>query len=195
MDAAPIALPSSLRSATGSQRPPRSRRRGESPRAGSLVRSRRRRAQPGRDRQARALRSEHAASASARLMNRPRSNGLLEAAGSIRASSRDGRHLDAASRLQTSLADDRRPLLHGSPARFIRCRGPLTLAQLRPGGEILDTASPALADSGQPSASPTTAARRLDALVGSELGGALQDRSSPSARSVCRAVKAERGPG
>src|SRR4051794_27059060 len=86
--------------------------------------------------------------------------------------------LDAASRLQTSLAEDRRPLLHGlarelHPLPAIRT----TLARsFDPTGELLDTASPRL---GGLRAAVRVAydrlRRRLDALVGSELGGALQD--------------------
>ena len=86
--------------------------------------------------------------------------------------------LDAASRLQTSLADDRRPLLHGlareiHPLPAVRS----TLARsFDPTGEILDTASPRL---GGLRAAVRVAydrlRRRLDALVGSELGSALQD--------------------
>ncbi|HEU4571081.1 MAG TPA: hypothetical protein VFR93_00210, partial [Candidatus Limnocylindrales bacterium] len=86
--------------------------------------------------------------------------------------------LDAASRLQTALADDRRPLLHGvareiHPLPAIRS----TLARsFDPTGELLDTASPRL---GGLRAAVRVAydrlRRRLDALVGSELAGALQD--------------------
>ncbi len=86
--------------------------------------------------------------------------------------------LDAASRLQTALADDRRPLLHAlarelHPLPAIRS----TLARsFDPAGELLDTASPRL---GGLRAAVRVAydrlRRRLDALVGSELGGALQD--------------------
>jgi DNA mismatch repair protein MutS2 len=86
--------------------------------------------------------------------------------------------LDAATRLQASLADDRRPLLHAL-AREIHPLPALrsTLARsFDPVGELLDTASPRLG--------PLRAAvrvaydrlrRRLESLVGSELGGALQD--------------------
>jgi DNA mismatch repair protein MutS2 len=86
--------------------------------------------------------------------------------------------LDAAARLATSLADERRPLLrelgrelHPLPA--VRS----TLARsFDPAGELLDTASPRL---GGLRAAVRVAydrlRRRLDALVGSELGGALQD--------------------
>jgi DNA mismatch repair protein MutS2 len=86
--------------------------------------------------------------------------------------------LDAVSRLATLLADDRRPLLrelgrdlHGLPA--LRS----TLARsFDPVGELLDTASPRL---GGLRAAVRVAydrlRRRLDALVGSELGGALQE--------------------
>jgi DNA mismatch repair protein MutS2 len=86
--------------------------------------------------------------------------------------------LDAAARLQTSLADDRRPLLHGL-AREIHPLPALrsTLARsFDPVGELLDTASPRLG--GLRSAVRVAydrLRRRLDALVGSELGGALQE--------------------
>jgi DNA mismatch repair protein MutS2 len=86
--------------------------------------------------------------------------------------------LDAAGRLQTSLADDRRRLLHDlareiHPLPAVRS----TLARtFDPVGEILDTASPRL---GGLRAAVRVAydrlRRRLDALVGSELGDALQD--------------------
>jgi DNA mismatch repair protein MutS2 len=86
--------------------------------------------------------------------------------------------LDAASRLQTSLADDRRPLLHAL-AREIHSLPAVrsTLARsFDPAGELLDTASPRL---GGLRAAVRVAydrlRRRLDALVGSELGGALQE--------------------
>ena len=86
--------------------------------------------------------------------------------------------LDAAARLQTSLADDRRPLLrdlgrrvHPLPA----LRSTLSRS-FDPVGELLDTASPRL---GPLRASVRVAydrlRRRLDSLVGSELGGALQE--------------------
>ena len=86
--------------------------------------------------------------------------------------------LDATARLATALADERRPLLcdlgrglHSLPA--LRS----TLARsFDPAGEILDTASPRL---GGLRAAVRVAydrlRRRLDALVGSELGGALQE--------------------
>jgi hypothetical protein len=86
--------------------------------------------------------------------------------------------LDATARLSTTLADDRRPLLrelgrelHPLPA--LRS----TLARsFDPVGELLDTASPRL---GGLRAAVRVAydrlRRRLDALVGSELGGALQE--------------------
>jgi DNA mismatch repair protein MutS2 len=86
--------------------------------------------------------------------------------------------LDATARLQTSLADDRRPLLHAlarelHPLPAVRS----TLARsFDPTGEMLDTASPRL---GGLRAAVRVAydrlRRRLDALVGSELGGALQE--------------------
>jgi DNA mismatch repair protein MutS2 len=86
--------------------------------------------------------------------------------------------LDATARLQTVLADDRRPLLHElgrelHPLPAIRS----TLARsFDPTGELLDTASPRLG--GLRSAVRVAydrLRRRLDALVGSELGSALQD--------------------
>jgi DNA mismatch repair protein MutS2 len=86
--------------------------------------------------------------------------------------------LDATARLQTSLADDRRPLLH-EIARELHALPAIrsTLARsFDPAGELLDTASPRL---GGLRAAVRVAydrlRRRLDALVGSELGGALQD--------------------
>jgi DNA mismatch repair protein MutS2 len=86
--------------------------------------------------------------------------------------------LDATARLATLLADDRRPLLrdlarelHALPA--VRA----TLARsFDPVGELLDTASPRLG--GLRSAVRVAydrLRRRLDALVGSELGNALQE--------------------
>jgi DNA mismatch repair protein MutS2 len=86
--------------------------------------------------------------------------------------------LDATARLATSLADERRVLLrdlgrrlHALPA--LRS----TLARsFDPAGELLDTASPRL---GALRAAVRVAydrlRRRLDTLVGSELGGALQE--------------------
>src|SRR4051812_27635795 len=86
--------------------------------------------------------------------------------------------LDATARLATSLADERRPLLrdlarelHGLPA--VRS----TLARtFDPVGELLDTASPRL---GGLRAAVRVAydrlRRRLDSLVGAELGNALQE--------------------
>ncbi|HEX3427445.1 MAG TPA: hypothetical protein VHS36_01460, partial [Candidatus Limnocylindrales bacterium] len=86
--------------------------------------------------------------------------------------------LDAVSRLQTSLADDRRPLLH-ELARDLHSLPAIrsTLARsFDPAGELLDTASPRL---GGLRAAVRVAyerlRRRLESLVGSELGGALQD--------------------
>ena len=86
--------------------------------------------------------------------------------------------LDAVIRLQTALADDRRPLLR-DVARRLHSLPALrsTLARsFDPAGELLDTASPRLG--------PLRSAvrmtydrlrRRLDTLVGSELGSALQE--------------------
>jgi DNA mismatch repair protein MutS2 len=89
-----------------------------------------------------------------------------------------GETLDAAARLATSLADERRPLLRDVGRRL----HPLpalrsTLARsFDPTGELLDTASPRL---GPLRAGVRVAydrlRRRLDTLVGSELGGALQE--------------------
>jgi DNA mismatch repair protein MutS2 len=86
--------------------------------------------------------------------------------------------LDATARLQTSIADDRRPLLHAL-ARELHALPAIrsTLARsFDPTGELLDTASPRL---GGLRAAVRVAydrlRRRLDALVGSELGGALQE--------------------
>src|SRR6188472_3350055 len=86
--------------------------------------------------------------------------------------------LDATSRLATSLADERRPLLRDlgrelHPLPAVRS----TLARsFDPVGELLDTASPRL---GGLRAAVRVAydrlRRRLDALVGAELGNALQE--------------------
>jgi DNA mismatch repair protein MutS2 len=86
--------------------------------------------------------------------------------------------LDAAARLATSLADERRPLLRDlghevHPLPALRS----TLARsFDPVGELLDTASPRL---GGLRAAVRVAydrlRRRLDALVGSELGSSLQE--------------------
>ena len=86
--------------------------------------------------------------------------------------------LDAASRLATSLADERRALLRDlgqdlHPLPSLRS----TLARsFDPAGELLDTASPRL---GSLRAAVRVAydrlRRRLDALVGSELGSSLQE--------------------
>jgi DNA mismatch repair protein MutS2 len=89
-----------------------------------------------------------------------------------------GQTLDATARLGTLLADDRRPLLrelgrdlHALPA----LRSTLTRS-FDPVGELLDTASPRLG--GLRSAVRVAyerLRRRLDSLVGSELGNALQE--------------------
>jgi DNA mismatch repair protein MutS2 len=86
--------------------------------------------------------------------------------------------LDAASRLATSLADERRPLLrdvghrlHPLPA----LRSTLTRS-FDPAGELLDTASPRLGGlRGAVRMTYERLRRRLDTLVGSELGSALQE--------------------
>jgi DNA mismatch repair protein MutS2 len=86
--------------------------------------------------------------------------------------------LDAASRLATSLAEERRPLLrdlgrrlHPLPA----LRSTLSRS-FDPVGELLDTASPRLGGlRGAVRITYDRLRRRLDSLVGSELGGALQE--------------------
>jgi DNA mismatch repair protein MutS2 len=86
--------------------------------------------------------------------------------------------LDAASRLATSLAEERRPLLrdlgrrlHPLPA----LRSTLTRS-FDPVGELLDTASPRLGPlRGAVRMTYDRLRRRLDSLVGSELGSALQE--------------------
>ena len=86
--------------------------------------------------------------------------------------------LDAAARLATSLAEERRPLLrdlgrrlHPLPA----LRSTLTRS-FDPVGELLDTASPRLGGlRGAVRIAYDRLRRRLDSLVGSELGGALQE--------------------
>ena len=89
-----------------------------------------------------------------------------------------GETLDAAARLATSLADERRPLLrelgrelHPLPA--VRS----TLARsFDPVGELLDTASPRLGGlRGAVRVAYDRLRRRLDSLVNNELGGALQE--------------------
>jgi DNA mismatch repair protein MutS2 len=86
--------------------------------------------------------------------------------------------LDATSRLATTLADERRPLLRGL-GQELHALPALrsTLARsFDPVGELLDTASPRL---GGFRAAVRVAydrlRRRLDSLVGAELGGALQE--------------------
>ena len=86
--------------------------------------------------------------------------------------------LDAAARLATSLAEERRPLLRDlgrrlHPLPALRSTLPRSFD---PAGELLDTASPRLG--GLRAAVRITydrLRRRLDSLVGSELGGALQE--------------------
>jgi DNA mismatch repair protein MutS2 len=86
--------------------------------------------------------------------------------------------LDAAARLATALADERRPLLRDlgrrlHPLPAVRS----TLARsFDPTGELLDTASPRLgALRSAVRVAYDRLRRRLDTLVGSELGGALQE--------------------
>src|SRR5712691_301299 len=86
--------------------------------------------------------------------------------------------LDATARLATLLADERRPLLHdlGRELHALPALRSTLARTFDPVGEMLDTASPRL---GGLRAAVRVAydrlRRRLDALVGSELGGALQD--------------------
>jgi DNA mismatch repair protein MutS2 len=86
--------------------------------------------------------------------------------------------LDATAKLQTALADDRRPLLRelGRSLHPIPALRSTLARSFDPTGELLDTASPRL---GALRAAVRVAydrlRRRLDSLVGSELGGALQE--------------------
>jgi DNA mismatch repair protein MutS2 len=89
-----------------------------------------------------------------------------------------GETLDAASRLQTALADERRPLLRelGRELHPLPALRSTFARTFDPAGEILDTASPRL---GGLRAAVRVAydrlRRRLDSLVTTELGGALQE--------------------
>jgi DNA mismatch repair protein MutS2 len=86
--------------------------------------------------------------------------------------------LDATARLATSLAEDRRTLLRDLGRRLhpLPALRSTLLRSFDPTGELLDTASPRL---GALRAAVRVAydrlRRRLDSLVGSELGGALQE--------------------
>ena len=86
--------------------------------------------------------------------------------------------LDAASRLGTTLADERRPLLRelGREIHALPALRSTLGRSFDPVGELLDTASPRL---GGLRAAVRVAydrlRRRLDALVGTELGSALQE--------------------
>ncbi len=86
--------------------------------------------------------------------------------------------LDAAARLATGLADERRPLLRelGQDLHSLPALRSTLARSFDPIGEILDTASPRL---GGLRAAVRVAydrlRRRLDALVGAELGNALQE--------------------
>jgi DNA mismatch repair protein MutS2 len=86
--------------------------------------------------------------------------------------------LDAAARLATTLAEERRPLLRDLGRRLhpLPALRSTLLRSFDPTGELLDTASPRL---GALRATVRIAydrlRRRLDSLVGSELGGALQE--------------------
>jgi DNA mismatch repair protein MutS2 len=86
--------------------------------------------------------------------------------------------LDAAARLATSLAEERRPLLRDLGRRIhpLPALRSTLVRSFDPTGELLDTASPRLG--GLRAAvriSYDRLRRRLDSLVGSELGGALQE--------------------
>jgi DNA mismatch repair protein MutS2 len=86
--------------------------------------------------------------------------------------------LDATARLTTSLADERRPLLRelGGDLHALPALRSTLARSFDPIGELLDTASPRL---GGLRAAVRVAydrlRRRLDALVGAELGNALQE--------------------
>ncbi len=86
--------------------------------------------------------------------------------------------LDATARLQTSLAEERRPLLREVGRRLhpLPALRSTLLRSFDPTGELLDTASPRLgALRGSVRVAYDRLRRRLDSLVGSELGGALQE--------------------
>ncbi|MBI3745921.1 MAG: Smr/MutS family protein [Chloroflexi bacterium] len=89
-----------------------------------------------------------------------------------------GETIEAAVRLRTALAEDRRPLLH-ELARDLHALPAVrsTLARsFDPSGELLDTASPRLGPlRGAVRIAFDRLRRRLDTLVGSELGSALQE--------------------
>ncbi len=86
--------------------------------------------------------------------------------------------LDAAARLATSLAEERRALLRDLGRRLhpLPALRSTLLRSFDPTGELLDTASPRLgALRGSVRVAYDRLRRRLDSLVGSELGGALQE--------------------
>ena len=86
--------------------------------------------------------------------------------------------LDAAARLATSLAEERRALLRDLGRRLhpLPALRSTLLRSFDPSGELLDTASPRLgALRGTVRIAYDRLRRRLDSLVGSELGGALQE--------------------
>ncbi len=86
--------------------------------------------------------------------------------------------LDASARLATSLADERRALLRDLGRRLhpLPALRSTLLRSFDPTGELLDTASPRLgALRGAARIAYDRLRRRLDSLVGSELGGALQE--------------------
>ena len=86
--------------------------------------------------------------------------------------------IEAATRLRTALAEDRRPLLHALARALHQLPAVRSTfgRSFDPAGELLDTASPRL---GSLRAAVRIAfdrlRRRLDTLVGSELGSALQE--------------------
>ncbi|MHB8458496.1 MAG: endonuclease MutS2 [Candidatus Limnocylindrales bacterium] len=100
--------------------------------------------------------------------------GRLEAASFLEI----GETLDAGARLATALAGERRPLLRdlGRELHALPALRTTIARSVDPSGELLDSASPRL---GGLRAAVRVAyerlRRRLDALVGSELGGALQE--------------------
>ena len=86
--------------------------------------------------------------------------------------------LDAAARLATALAEERRPLLRDLGRRLhpLPALRSTLLRSFDPAGELLDTASPRLGRvAGAVRIAYDRLRRRLDSLVGSELGGALQE--------------------
>ena len=86
--------------------------------------------------------------------------------------------LDSAARLGAALAEERRPLLRDLGRRLhpLPALRSTLLRSFDPAGELLDTASPRLGGlRGAVRVAYDRLRRRLDSLVGSELGGALQE--------------------